>query len=177
MHIKRLALAALALVAITVGQFLAVPSASASVSSSYCNGRSYKSVVKKYYRGSAAHPLRCGRSTWGFRHITSRWDAHFDSWIALTISRGAEVGDLQQDGGSNIYAIFDRNCHELFRVIYNRNAYLGRTDVRPQGVITAYYEGGAVPAVVGRAGTIRAYTPPPPSSGSTRSNCLVIQNI
>lgn len=148
---------------------LTIEPASATVSTSYCNGRSYKAVVKNYTRGSASLPLRCGTSTWGFRHITSRWNADFDSMIALTISRGEAVPDVQQDGGSKIYALFDNNCNELFRVIYNGGAYNGN-DVKPQGIITAYDE---------RTGT--AVTPGATQSGavepSYRTDCSVIQNI
>jgi hypothetical protein len=91
-----------------------------------------------YYRGTHAKPLRCGHASWGFRHIKDRWDAAFDGFIALTIARGESVPDLQQDGGSRIYALFDDSCLELFRVIYNGDAYLGN-DVSPQGIVTAFY--------------------------------------
>ena len=150
--------------------FAAAP-AQASVSTSFCNTHAYTYVVKNYTRGAGAYPLRCGTSSWGFRHVTARWDAHFDAWIALTIARGADVSDVQGDGGSNIFAIFDGNCNELFRVIYNGGAYNGN-GVRPQGVITAYYEGGPVSALAQAVASI----PSPPSSG-TRANCYVYQQI
>jgi hypothetical protein len=68
--------------------------------------------------------LRCGTSSWGFKHLTGhgRWNAAFDAKIALTIARGERVTDLQQDGGSAIYALFNNRCTELFRVIYNGRA-------------------------------------------------------
>lgn len=111
--------------------------AHASVPTSFCNPHAYTYVVKNYTRGAARLPLRCGTTTWGFKHITHRWDAAFDGKIALTISRGEVVTDVQQDGGSAIYALFDNRCNELFRVIYNGGAYRGN-GVRPQGIITAY---------------------------------------
>lgn len=110
------------------------------VSSDVCSGRSHTYVVKKYHRAGAVLPLRCGKSSWGYRHLKfqrHRWNASFDSMIALTISRGIRVPDYQQDGGSDIFSLNDGRCRELFRVIYNGAAYLGG-EVRPQGVITAY---------------------------------------
>jgi hypothetical protein len=114
--------------------------AEASVPRTFCNNHAYTYVVKNYSRGAARLPLRCGTSTWGFRHITHRWDAAFDSSIALTIARGEVVNDLQQDGGSHIYALFNDRCTELFRVIYNAGAYRGN-GVRPQGIITGLLPG------------------------------------
>jgi hypothetical protein len=161
------AIFAIAIAAVAVG----VASAQASVPATYCDGRSMQMVVKNYYRGSEPRPLRCGKGTWGFLHITGhgRWDDAFDANIALTISRGEEVGDLQQDGGSSIYALFDNRCHELFRVIYNGGAYLGTTTISPQGIITAYDD-----SVIGTALT-------PEQTGDAtpayRTDCEVIQNI
>jgi hypothetical protein len=156
--------------------------ASASVPTTYCGGRSYTYVVKNYNRGAASLPLRCGTSTWGFNHVTARWNGSFDANIALTISRGEEVSDRQEDGGSAIYALFDDRCRELFRVIYNGDAYRGN-DVRPQGVITAYakqipntaYESpiGPVSSAAQRA-TVSDMTALAPSY---RTNCAVFQNI
>ncbi|RFU39560.1 hypothetical protein DZF91_21725 [Actinomadura logoneensis] len=114
-----------------------VPDAVARQAADPCGGQGYAHVVRLYRRGGARLPLRCGTSTWGYRHITHRWSADFDRRIALTISRGVVVQDVQGDGGTAIYALFDRRCKELFRVIYNGGAYRGH-DVRPQGIITAY---------------------------------------
>lgn len=145
---------------------LMVPSASASVSTSWCNGKSYKTVVKTYTRGSGKYPLRCGTTSWGFNHITQRWNASFDAKIALTISRGEDVGDIQQDGGSNIFALFNDKCTELFRVIYNGRAYKGN-DVSPQGIITAYDR--TIISTVLPADTA--------ASSAYRTDCPVIQEI
>lgn len=101
----------------------------------------------------------------------SRYNSTFDSYIALTFSRGEVVTDYQQDGGSQIYALFDDSCKELFRVIYNAGAYLG-SGVRPQGLITAYYSSGPTPA---RPRTIR--TEPSSVNGPYyRTDCPVYQN-
>jgi hypothetical protein len=91
--------------------------------------------------------------------------------IALTIARGEKVSDLQQDGGSVIFALFDTSCHELFRVIYNGRALNG-TGVSPQGIITAYYVWTGiwttkVPNAMTSATTAASY----------RTDCPVIQNI
>lgn len=135
----RLRSRALALLTALVGLLIALQmTAHASVPTTYCSGHSYTYIVKNYYRGSAARPLRCGTTSWGFNHIKGRWNSAFDANIALTISRGESVADYQQDGGSRIYALFNNYCNELFRVIYNGGAYNGY-GVRPQGIITAYY--------------------------------------
>ncbi|MEV4256023.1 hypothetical protein AB0J52_22930 [Spirillospora sp. NPDC049652] len=114
-----------------------VPGAAAQQLADPCAGKGYAHIVRLYRRGASRLPLRCGTSTWGYRHITHRWSADFDRRIALTISRGVVVQDVQGDGGTAIYALFDRRCKELFRVIYNGGAYRGHA-VRPQGIITAY---------------------------------------
>lgn len=148
---------------------LAAPTAQASVPTTVCNGQSYQSLVKTYTYGAQQLALRCGTATWGFIHIKARWNAAFDSMIALTIARGEKVTDLQQDGGSVIFALFDNSCHELFRVIYNGGAYNGN-GVRPQGIITAYYvtTGGTV---------IPSAAPDSVALASYRTDCPVIQNI
>lgn len=149
-----------------------VSPAQASVSKSYCHKRSYTHVVKKYARGSARLPLRCGTTTWGFKHITHRWNAAFDASIALTIARGEAVNDVQGDGGSKIYALFDNRCNELFRVIYNGGAYRGK-GVRPQGIITAYY------TTITTAKSPRVVESGPHTVAATRyrTDCPVYQNI
>lgn len=121
--------------------------------------------------------LRCGTATWGLVHLVARgrWNSTFDSMIALTIAQGEKVSDLQQDGGSRIFALFDSGCHELFRVIYNGNAYNGN-GVSPQGVITAY------DPTIGTAkspGAIATYPKVKVASVNPayRTDCPVIQNI
>ncbi len=140
-------------------------SAQASVPTTYCNGRFYTFVVKNYTRGAAHLPLRCGNSRFGFLHVTARWNAAFDANIALTIARGESASDVQQDGGSAIYALFDNNCNELFRVIYNGGAYNGN-GVRPQGIITAY-----------APGPISTIAPDTARAPAYRTDCPIIQNI
>jgi hypothetical protein len=137
-------------------------SAEASVAKTYCNGKSYQSLVKTYQHGAQTLALRCGTASWGFKHVTSRWNAAYDSMIALTIAQGEKVTDLQGDGGSAIFVLFGASCNELFRVIYNGRAYLG-TGVSPQGIITAYYPTGVGTAAVAAAGY--------------RTNCTVTQSI
>jgi hypothetical protein len=155
---------ALAALAVAATAALAAPQAAyASVPKSWCDGKSYKKVVKNYHRGAGSYPLRCGNARWGFLHITHRWNAAFDSSIALTIAKGEEVKDLQQDGGSAIFALFDNRCHELFRVIYNGGALHGN-GIRPQGIITAYYRTGSTSAEERM-------------SPSYRKDCGVIQQI
>jgi hypothetical protein len=123
----------------------------ASGSASYCNGRSQVSLVKTYTYGSQQLALRCGTSTWGFVHIKPRWNATFDSMIALTIARGEKVTDLQQDGGSKIFALFDGSCHELFRAYYSPSG----------GIVIA--PNRAAPSIA--------------EATTYRTDCAVIQNI
>jgi hypothetical protein len=143
--------------------------AQASVPASYCDGRSQVSLVKTYPYGAQRLGLRCGTASWGFVHIKHRWNAAFDSMIALTIARGEKVTDVQQDGGTRIFALFDNGCHELFRVIYNGSALHG-TGVSPQGIITAYYRDVVVAAA-------RPMTREAAAAPSYRTDCAVIQNI
>ncbi|OLT14472.1 hypothetical protein BJF78_19185 [Pseudonocardia sp. CNS-139] len=68
-----------------------------------------------------------------------RWNQAYDAQIALAIARGTESRDR------TVYATFDENCNELFRVLVNPRAYRG-DQFSPQGVITAY---PITPAMVG----------------------------
>src|SRR4051794_31028779 len=88
------------LAAVTVG-FTAAP-AEASVATNFCDPHAYTYIVKNYTRGAGVYTMRCGETSWGFRHLVARgrWNATFDSWIALTIAHGADVADVQNDGGS-----------------------------------------------------------------------------
>jgi hypothetical protein len=141
--------------------------AQASVSKTYCNGRSYKHVVKTYHRGTAALPLRCGKASWGFHHLTHRWNAAFDATIALTIARGESANDVQGDGGSKLYVLFNNRCVEVFRVIYNGGAYLGN-GIKPQGIITAY------PPTIGPVAVFSTNSSVKPAY---RTDCPIIQEI
>ena len=161
---------------VTAPRQAVVDSAAASVPGTYCNKRSYKTVVKKYSRGAARLPLRCGTSTWGFKHITHRWNAAFDSKIALTIARGEKVKDLQQDGGTAIYALFNNKCVELFRVIYNGGAYRGN-GVRPQGIITAYHRALGTASAGSPAGATAPGSTDANAVPKYRTNCRVDQDI
>jgi hypothetical protein len=89
------------------------------------------------------------------------------------------VTDLQQDGGSAIYALFNNRCTELFRVIYNGRAYRGN-GVRPQGVITAYYRTGVGPAIAADSTDSADSTLGADGAALTtryRTDCEVIQEI
>jgi hypothetical protein len=184
MHVTPWVKAGFVATAAALGLAVTASPAAASVPSNFCDPHAYTYVVKNYYRSGAAYTMRCGIAArnWGFRHLVAdhEWNAQYDAWIALTIAHGADVNDVQNDGGSVIFAIFDGNCNELFRVIYNGGAYNGN-GVRPQGLITAYYEGGPISAIAateepsGVAAQLSANIPSPP--GSYRANCYVYQNI
>lgn len=106
----------------------------AAIPTDYCKDKTREAVVKRYNRGELTVPLRCGTDSWGFDHIVlrGRWSDGFSSQIAQTISRGT----MSRDG--TVYATFDADCNELFRIIVNPGALHG-TGFSPQGIITAYY--------------------------------------
>lgn len=100
---------------------------------------SYKSVHKTYYRSGDAYVLRCGTGSWGRRHLNARWSTSFSALIAETISRG------QKSTGTGGLTYFHKHRYvagiqreEIFRVVFNGNAYGADATLRPQGVITAY---------------------------------------
>lgn len=154
-------------VTLAVGSLVTVVSAAEAVPLNACDGQSYTKLVANYHRGTALYGMRCGTTSWGFIHVKPRWNTTFDSNIALTISRGEDVADVEQDGGSVIFALFDNSCNELFRVIYNGGAYNGN-GIRPQGIITAYYITHGGPARVGADAVV---TP------QYRTDCPVNQSI
>ena len=151
---------------ITLGSLIAGTGSAAAVPLNACDGKSYATLVANYHRGGSLYGLRCGNTSFGFVHLKPRWNATFDSYIALTISRGEDVNDVEQDGGSVIFALFDDRCNELFRVVYNGGAYNGN-GIRPQGIITAYYRTTGGPAHASRAGAAPQY----------RTDCPVIQGV
>jgi hypothetical protein len=159
---------AAAAVTTMLGLGFGIPTAEAAVPVTWCKGKSYQTLVKTYAYGSQKLALRCGSGSWGFLHISHRWNDYFDSMIALTIARGEKVSDLQQDGGSAIFSLQDNGCHELFRVIYNGGPYNGN-GVSPQGIITAYETGTATTALPQVADGAEA--------ASYRTDCPVYQKI
>ncbi|MFF7332602.1 hypothetical protein [Streptomyces sp. NPDC008150] len=118
-----------------------------SVSRAICDGKSQNTTVKVYKRGATSVPLRCGTSTWGFRHVQHRWNDAFDREIALAVSRG------ESNASHTIYITYRSKCKEHFRVVVNHGALNGK-GVAPQGVITAYHR-----VVSGAAGAERAAGP------------------
>lgn len=136
---------------------------------SYCSGNSYTYLIKTYDRGSEKLALRCGTSSWGFNHITARWNSTFDSEMALTISRIERVDDYQGDGRSAIYALFDVRCNEIFRVIYNGRVYNGN-GVSPQGIITAYERSGTITTAVPNTASTNATPATELTALSTRTS-------
>jgi hypothetical protein len=67
-----------------------------------------------------------------------------------------------------IFALFDAYCRELFRVVYNGNAYNGN-GVSPQGVITAYAPTQTAAVPQGASTTV--------VTASYRTDCSVTQQI
>ncbi|MFE5159295.1 hypothetical protein ACFRNT_12330 [Streptomyces sp. NPDC056697] len=93
-----------------------------------CRSHSRTYVLKKYYRGPQFFTLRCGTSTWGWKHIKARhgWNSTMDRKIKAAIWSG----DPNGRGGYSTYRI---GCPrvEKFRTIIGTPA--GTNDL-----LTAY---------------------------------------
>ncbi|WP_244190715.1 hypothetical protein [Streptomyces caeruleatus] len=93
-----------------------------------CRSHSRNYVLKKYFRGPKAFTLRCGTSTWGWKHIKARhgWNSTMDRKIDAAIWSG----DPNGRGGYSTYA---NQCPrvEKFRTIIGTPA--GTNDL-----LTAY---------------------------------------
>lgn len=93
-----------------------------------CRSHSRNYVLKKYYRGPQFFTLRCGTSTWGWKHIKARhgWNSTMDRKIDAAIWSG----DPNGRGGYSTYA---NQCPrvEKFRTIIGTPA--GTNDL-----LTAY---------------------------------------
>lgn len=93
-----------------------------------CRSHSRTYVLKKYYRGPKVITLRCGTSTWGWKHIKARhgWNSTMDRKINAAIWSG----DANGRGG---YSTYLNQCPrvEKFRTIIGTPA--GTNDL-----LTAY---------------------------------------
>jgi hypothetical protein len=122
---------------------LAAPAQAATpntVSSTYCSGKSQNTVVKNYTRGSRTYTLRCGTSTWGFVHVVGygRWNAAYDTEIALTVAQGDLTSGTADTSGVYTYYADGACSSPTFTVVFNQGALNGN-GIRPQGIITAYW--------------------------------------
>ncbi|GGP95674.1 hypothetical protein [Streptomyces melanogenes] len=115
----------------------AAPS-NAAATADPCAGKSETYVIKTYTRNFQAVPLRCGTSTWGYRHIVAK-HGFDDGQIANTVARGRQ--------SFGFYYTNLNQCPPMtFKVVFNDGA-LGGTGVRPQGIITAYYQPGHITSI------------------------------
>lgn len=59
-----------------------------------CRSHSRNYVVRNYYRGPAKYTLRCGTSTWGWKHIKARhgWNSTMDRKISAAFWSGSPNG-------------------------------------------------------------------------------------
>ena len=117
---------------------LVIGGADSASAADRCKGKSEAHIVKKYYRGPLAIPLRCGTKTWGYRHLVERgrWSASFDKKINHAIWRGTEK--LIPGGRWHFYMEAMPPCSKHFGVLDNPNAYGKNPRINPQGIITAY---------------------------------------
>lgn len=93
-----------------------------------CRSHDRTYVLKSYYRGPAKYNLRCGTSTWGWKHIKARhgWNATMDRKINAAFWSGKPNGR----GGFSTYTASCPSI-EKFRTI------LG-TPAGPNELLTAY---------------------------------------
>ncbi|MFI1177900.1 hypothetical protein [Streptomyces melanogenes] len=118
--------------------FSSAAASNAAATADPCAGKSETYVIKTYTRNFQAVPLRCGTSTWGYRHIVTKHDFD-DSQIANTVARGRQ--------SFGFYYTNLNQCPPMtFKVVFNDGA-LGGTGVRPQGIITAYYQPGHITSI------------------------------
>jgi hypothetical protein len=115
------------------------PEIVAGVAANACTGKPAKTIVKKYYRGPAVVPLRCGTSTWGYKHLVKRgrWSGNFSKKINTTIWSGTIAVDQP---GERTYERKFTGCppRTLFKVVTNPGPYGRDPRIKPQGVVTAY---------------------------------------
>ncbi|NGO45530.1 hypothetical protein [Streptomyces ureilyticus] len=92
------------------------------------HGRNY--VVREYFRGPARYTLRCGTSTWGWKHIQHRWNTRFDNKISNTIANG------RQNYVPNGFSLWTLPpcSEETFRVLIGTPA--GGNDIRTAYKVT-----------------------------------------
>ncbi|MFG2022940.1 hypothetical protein [Streptomyces sp. NPDC048825] len=93
------------------------------------HGRNY--VVREYYRGVSRYTLRCGTSTWGWKHIRHRWSTRFDNKISNTIANGKRV---YVPSSFSLWTL-PPCSRETFRVLIGTPA--GGNDVRTAYKVTA----------------------------------------
>lgn len=130
-----------ALVMSTSALVAASAPASAAPASDPCAGKSANHIVKKYTRSFVTVPLRCGTSTWGYRHLVPKHGFN-DGQIANTVARGKQ--------SFGFYYTNLTQCPPMaFKVVFNNGA-IGGTGVRPQGIITAYFQPGHISSVAPR---------------------------
>lgn len=78
--------------------------------------------MRTYFRGPARFTLRCGTSTWGWKHIRHRWSTSFNNKIRNAIAYG------QPNGGGYSSWTLPPCSRETFRVKLGTPA--GSNDVR-----------------------------------------------
>lgn len=115
------------------------PETVAGVAANACAGKPAKTIVKKYHRGPAIVPLRCGTKTWGYKHLVKkgRWSTNFSKKINSTIWSGTIAVDIP---GERTYERKQVACppRVLFKVVTNPGPYGRDHRIKPQGVVTAY---------------------------------------
>jgi hypothetical protein len=144
-HAKRpvVRIAAVALACWLVTQLAAVPANAQSLApsggtaastqgifDSTCDGAASTKIVKIYINSNdLAVILRCGTSTWGYRHIDQRRADGFNNEIDEAIETTLALGARSSEGTAVVYWFHG------FRVVYETKLF---NDGIQQGIITAY---------------------------------------
>lgn len=109
-------------------QKLAVVTVAADSFDAICKRNPRNHILKRYYRGPAVYSLRCGTTTWGWKHIKTRhgWNATMDKRIGAAFWSG-------QPNGRGGFSTYTATCpsKEKFRTIIGTPA--GTNDL-----LTAY---------------------------------------
>lgn len=141
----RVIIAALSLaLATTVGLGLpvagsAVAATPAAAAANPCAGRSATYIVKKFYRGPAVYPLRCGAKTWGYNHLVAK-HSYDPSSISLTVARGTKSLVAQ------VFTYSTDTCPSFTYIVVFNTGALNGNGVQPEGIITAYQQGASAQA-------------------------------
>ncbi len=101
-----------------------------------CRGKTSMHILARYGGPSDQHRtvLRCGTSSWGYKHIAHRWSNNFESHLERTIKRPTIV---RSGGGRYVLCRFvgASESRRWFKVVYTRR------DISTKGIITAVWEG------------------------------------
>lgn len=134
----RTAIPALVSVALLSASLLAVAQSPADAAAFNCTGKDPQHILARYgYSASGAEypvPLRCGNSSWGYKHFSSRWSNSFESHLERTLNNPTvrKLGGTTRVVCRKVNASADRKWFKVVHTTYTTNDN--------QGIITAVWE-------------------------------------